>query len=237
MNKKRAKNIIIDCANIYKENLLNKSIIFIAKDAGEEIIFFEADFMASNFKHITGARSKLSSAEFFGKCIDKKFGVGDFQFASNGTTLLKVSVLKKLMNIHETAKWVGDYNGIGLHLETDKVAGDKVACLGFIKTGKKYSPNTALKQKIENVTVNETLQTVVAVLSKSRVEQKYNNILRCENDFDLMNALPEEVARKIDLGKLKTAPTNQNIGDSSINDQSKMDSLKQETVPSISISK
>lgn len=81
---------------------------------------------------------------------------------------------------------IGDFNNSRLMLQTDKLAGGVNACLGFIKIGDHYVPNTVLETDIRQESTN--VQKVLAVLSKHITEEKYSKI--------------EMVGKKIDINKL-----------------------------------
>ena len=54
--KEQALQIIIECAKKYKENLLNRQLLFICSDKNNNISSLEVSFDASNFLHLTGVK-------------------------------------------------------------------------------------------------------------------------------------------------------------------------------------
>lgn len=54
MDKDDALKIIVNCAKLYKENLENKSILFISRVSKDKINIIECNFIKSNFMHLTG---------------------------------------------------------------------------------------------------------------------------------------------------------------------------------------
>ena len=62
--KAEALRIIHNSAVAYKNNLLNKNVMFVAsKDDVTQI--FETKFLQSNFRHLTGIITNLNSTRFF----------------------------------------------------------------------------------------------------------------------------------------------------------------------------
>ena len=66
---------------------------------------------------------------------------------------MKLSVLSQIMNIHKTAKMVGDYDNTKSVLFTEKIVGTVTACVGFVREGNYYLPNTTLREDIRTITV------------------------------------------------------------------------------------
>ena len=56
------------------------------------------------------------------------------------------------MKIYHFAKMVEEYNFIKSLLYTEKLARNITACLGFIRDGEYYIPNTVLKGDIRDIT-------------------------------------------------------------------------------------
>jgi len=62
--KAEALRIIHNSAVAYKNNLLNKNVMFVAfKDEVTQL--FETKFLPSNFRHLTGIITNLNSTRFF----------------------------------------------------------------------------------------------------------------------------------------------------------------------------
>ena len=116
-----------------------------------------------------------STQNHIGMCIDKRLSPSAYEFSKDGTTQMKLSVLSQVMNIHRTAKMVGDYTHTKSMLITEKLAGTVTACLGFIRErGKRnsYVPNTVLREDIRNV-VDKPPKKVLAIFRKSKNEPVY----------------------------------------------------------------
>ena len=151
MKKEDALRIIISCAKKYHENLENNNILFVF-GSKRETSFFEAVFLPRHFLHLTGIEilpGKFSgSSSFYENCLKERIGVNDFFLSKNGTTEMKLSVLPQLVNIHRAAKMVGDFNFSKTAFLTEKLAGTVYACVGFVRDGKYYMPNTVLREDI-----------------------------------------------------------------------------------------
>lgn len=182
--KEKAITVVTSCAKAYKENLVDKSLLFVCSDKYNNISCIEFTFDSSNFLHLTGLKPKafinesgkehtLNATEFYNRCLDRKLRTLEFDFAADGTTPLKLDVLPSLINKCLSAKMIGDYNSSNPKLYTEKLVGNVSACMGFVKanhTGR-YVPNTVLKVDIRNYTVGMT--KVIAVFRKCKDEKSY----------------------------------------------------------------
>ncbi len=151
MKKSAALKIIFDCAEIYHNQLENNNLLFVFGTV-KSTQYLEAVFLARNFLHLTGVVYHKRSLEFYNAALDKRLGISDFSLIPNGTSEMKLLVLPKLMEVYHSAKMIGDYNSTKFVLYTEKLAGNITACLGFIRKGRYYIPNTALKEDIRDVT-------------------------------------------------------------------------------------
>ena len=210
-NKTDAIRIVGACAKQYKEQLVDRALLFICLDKHRKVSVFQFTFDASNFLHLTGLQlvnrkrfdpgsgapdpNAISATDFFRKCLDGKLRDADFDFARNGTTPLKLEVLPTLMTQHLSAKMIGDFHSDKPRLETDKLAGGQTACMGFVKnrgTGP-YVPNTVIKEDIRKQTLKP--QRVAACFRKSRRDARFSEVTYLGKNID-WNAvqLPAEYA-------------------------------------------
>ena len=120
--KREALRIIHSSALAYKENLVHNNVLFLTLGASEAT-HFEAAFLPRNFLHLTGVKSELTSIDFYDLALRDRLREQDFHIAIDGTTDKKLDVLPSLMNIHITARMVGDYDFSQSLLVTDKLAG------------------------------------------------------------------------------------------------------------------
>lgn len=185
MRKTDAIRVIYRAAEIYDKQLCNKKLLIIY-NAPNKPDFIETIAYPSNFLHLTGVKLNNNSAErFYDDACDRKLKESDFEFKDE-TTEQKLNILTQVLRISSNAKMIGDFNNSWLMLQTDKLAGGVNACLGFIKIGDHYVPNTVLETDIRQESTN--VQKVLAVLSKHITEEKYSKI--------------EMVGKKIDINKL-----------------------------------
>lgn len=122
MTKKEAIRIIVECARLYHENLEGKNLLFIF-GAPQNPERFETVFMPRHILHLTGVYTKLSSSDFYDRCLKSRLSVSDFVMPNDGTVEMKLAVLPQLMRISKTAKMIGDYDSSKSLLYTEKLAG------------------------------------------------------------------------------------------------------------------
>ncbi|MCL2405957.1 MAG: PBECR4 domain-containing protein [Defluviitaleaceae bacterium] len=207
MKKEEALKIIVDCAKVYRDNLANRHLLFVFQD-GSVVKNIEIVCLPRNYMHLTGVAlvdRSLKSADFYDLCIRGELKCSSFELNKDGTTRVKLQVLNQAMNIHKTAKMIGDYSYTKSMLVTEKIAGTVTACLGFIRErGKRnsYVPNTVLREDIRNV-VDKPPKKVLAIFRKSKDEAIYRectylakgvlleliqtDILKSKVDFELVN--------------------------------------------------
>ena len=154
MTKKEALSIVFSCAPLYKENLVDRSLLFITTDKHKNVHCLEVTF--DNDKRLTEA---------------------DFEFSTDGTTEMKMRVLPSLMKKNLSAKMLGDYNMSQPKLYTDKIAGSLSACMGFVRDGGegRFVPNTVLEGDIR--TKVKAADRIIATYRKSRSEEQYSEIV------------------------------------------------------------
>jgi hypothetical protein len=137
---------IQNCAALYKENLSGKNLLFVTT-YDNSALCFETFFAPQNFKHLTGVKSRLNSDQFFRASIGRRLSEDDITLPRDGTVDLKLDALPQLMNIHTSARMVGDYDNTKPLLITDKFAGTVTAAMGFVCINNFYMPNTTLKKR------------------------------------------------------------------------------------------
>ena len=194
----------MECAEQYKTNLANRSLLFVFNNAGV-IQSFEVVCMPRNYLHLTGIvlTNNYRSIDFYEMCIDKRLSPSAYEFSKDGTTQMKLSVLSQVMNIHKTAKMVGDYTHTKSMLVTEKLAGTVTACLGFIRErGKRnfYVPNTVLREDIRNV-VDKPPKKVLAIFRKPKEEPIYRECTYLAKgvSFESVFTDTETVKSKVDI--------------------------------------
>ena len=183
MQKKEAIAALHEAAIAYHENLENKSLLFIGyKPSSKEIISVGVSFSKSNFLHLTGveilSNHNYIAKDFYDRCLSQRLSPKDFEFASDGTTELKLSVLPQtLRNKSLNARMLGDFNETGIFLYTEKLVGNNIACVGFIWDGAfgSYIPNTFLKSDIRQKV--QTPYQVLAVYKKDIADSCFSEAI------------------------------------------------------------
>jgi len=189
MRKFRSKvevlRIVLDCAALFEKNLSHKHILFVT-NSNDNAAGFESLFMPHNFKHLTGAgRKDIDSVVFYNRAIEKRLGVEDIVIDKRGFTDLKLDVLPKLMSIHNTARMVGDFDGLSEKIVADKFAGTTVSAMGFELSDNIYIPKTALKESVSNVTKKASRSRVIAIFMKEKDADKYKHITYKAHNVEL----------------------------------------------------
>lgn len=204
MKKEEAIKIITSCAKQYKENLENRNLLFIFKNE-KGFDFFQAVFLPRNFLHLTGVEvneKTVKSTDFYEMCLKGQLSPSLFEIASDGTTDMKLSILPQIMIIYRTAKMVGEYDYSKSLLVTEKIAGSVTACLGFVRDGEYYIPNTALKEDIRDITLKPQ-QRIIAIFSKSKDAEKFTHLCYTAKGVNLDNiTFPAVILDKIDFNNI-----------------------------------
>ena len=179
--KEEALKIVQKCAEKYQEQLLDRSILFVFVDKHNRTSTLEVHFMKRNFLHLTGFEvdtATISATRFFDLCIDKRLSVHDFELSKDCTTDLKLLVLPNLMTKNLSANSVGDFNGTGIKLYTEKIAGGVKGCMGFRlddDTGLML-PNTVLNMDIRDCTKSPQSR-IIATYRKCSTDSVYTEIV------------------------------------------------------------
>lgn len=182
--KKEAVRIIIAAAKKYKEMLEGTNYLFIYRDRkSNDIGYFETVFLPRNFQHLTGIEFKdkkgnlrKNAVYFYNKCLDNTITEAEIGFKVDGTTMLKLEALPKLVEFLRFSKMTTIYNGVRPKLALDRLAGTTNYCVGFVQEGNYFVPSSCLLEDIRNL--GENPSQVLAVLSKKadRSEKVYNSI-------------------------------------------------------------
>lgn len=190
-----AIKIATTCAKDYDRELVDKNLLFVygSEQAAQHI---ECYFAESNYLHLTGIIYSGTAVDFYRDCIDRKLVASSIKLLHNGLTELKLQILPQIVTIHKKAKTVGNHDGLNSLLYTEKIVGNITACLGFIRKGDIYIPNTALRQDIRDITVDRG--RVLAVYRKKRNAAQYTELCYTAKGIDLSSpAIQEVLAGKI----------------------------------------
>ena len=198
-------NTLSKCIKIYDENLKNKKVMFIVENKKRKLEIEEMFFGKRNFYHLTGVKvldktgKELSSNNFYDLLLKSRINYSKFVKKDN-TTDLKLQVLPQLMKIDRIANMIGEYDVTKIFLQTDKIAGNINACMGFVrdKRLKLYVPNTALKKDIRQIT--SIRNKIIAILKKDSRDKLYSNITYLKQNYNIIDILKnEEINKKIDI--------------------------------------
>ena len=94
-------------------------------------------------------------------------------------------------------------------LQTEKIAGNINACMGFVKDNESntYIPNTSLKKDIRDITNNRN--KIVAIFKKDITEKLYKNITYLKQSYQITDILKnKEINKIIDTKNIYSADRN-----------------------------
>lgn len=192
MTKKDAIRTIVECAKLYHDNLEGKNLLFIY-GAPQKPEYFEAVFQGRQFLHLTGVITKLNSTDFYDRCLRSRLSVSDFGMPRDGTADMKLMVLPQLMRISKNTKMIGDYDSSKSLLYTEKLAGGVSACMGFVRDGGFYIPNTALREDIRNVSIRPQ-KRILAIYRKPIRDAQYQELCYLQKGLE-----PSSLGASMDL--------------------------------------
>lgn len=208
INNKELISLLVRCQKEYDENLKNKKIMFIIEQKDRTICKEEVYFGKKNFYHLTGIialdkqNKELSPSNFYyllsrGRIDEVKIKRRD------DTTDLKLQILPQIMRIDRIANMIGDYSGNNIFLQTEKIAGNVTACIGFVRDGKldTFVPNMALNIDIRTITNNRS--KIIAILKKEIKDNLYKDITYLKSNYEIEDILKsEEVNKNIDIDNI-----------------------------------
>lgn len=222
MDKKTSLAIITQAARIYDSQLNNKNFLLIYGELRKPQ-HIELMFGAKNFHHLTGIvinkkhlfrdvhdKNSNELEVFYFKALNGKLHENDIGFKTDGTTEQKMRVLLQTLTISKSIKMYGDFVDNRVKLKTEKVAGGTNSFLGFVKSNGFYVPNTVIEGDIRNNVY--TPYTVYGILSKSKDDTYYNQVITMKKNIDVDDLLTK-VSNSVKIDKsifLKMESTLQN---------------------------
>ena len=190
--KEQAISIVVSCAEKFRDELENRTLLFICQDKHKKITYQEFSFYGRNYLHLTGLKvrkntpsDEITASDFYSKCLSHRLSPRDFEFSHDGTTFMKLDILPTLITKNISARMIGDYNSTKPRLYTEKLAGNVKACMGFrtdAVTGN-YVPDTVLNEDIRNYTRKQV--RVIAVLRTTPNSILFDEITYVAKDIDL----------------------------------------------------
>jgi hypothetical protein len=199
-----AKEILRIAAQSYKNNYINKNVLFVASH-GSSVHLYEVAFFTKNFMHLTGNTKNMSSKHFYNKAKSGSLKTDDFIFAKDGTTDMKLDVLQPLMSLLYTAQMIGDYNNLHEWVVADKMVGTVAIAMGFKKDKDANCnvPCTALKTDVRTVSLKPVLP-ITAIFRKDRSEKLYSEATRFAKGVEVESlASATELVGIVDFENLK----------------------------------
>ena len=209
-SKKDIIKILYISANKYKQNLLDKNIMFVFEEKEtQQIKYIETIFNDYNFLHLTGLKYTKGASAFYNDCINSKISPDNIEIKNIAFTKMKLDVLENIMSINKSAKKIGTYNNNKLSLKIEKVVGNIHCSLGFsnIKQNdeklKYYYPKTLLQEEFKkNVNVENK---IIAIFSKEKTDELYGEITFLGKNSELNKIFNEKgIKRKIDYSEIQS---------------------------------
>lgn len=206
MDKKQAVKVISEAVKIYDNIHCNKNLLIIFGSPNKPS-YIETKAGVKNFFHLTGVKLNDSLLNdmankntnildvFYSKAMQNKLSIENFDF-KDSSTVQKLQVLANTLKISTNVKMIGDYLDVRINLKTDKIAGSVNSFLGFVKSGKYYTPNTVMADDLRKNTIKP--KKVLAILSKNVDDDKYNTIKMVGKKIDIKRLL-EKVSPLVDI--------------------------------------
>lgn len=203
--KEQARRIVLNCAKLYRDRLLNRNLLVIYRDREDHTVHdIEITFYERNYQHLTGlelvdAEGRVirgQSVNFYRKCVENRLSMKEIRFRPDGTAQLKLTALPYLMDLTRITKITGDYNRRQPYLKVDKVLGGVNFCLGLTRSGGMYVPSSALLKDIKRLSDNTS--QVLMILEKQKEEKFYTVVRYAAKGLNPAGlCLPDEISGKI----------------------------------------
>ena len=190
IDKYKIVSTIIKYAEKYDNELCGRNLVFAYK-SNTGIAYTAVNFYAENFKHLVGAKSKLSAPKFYDKCISKTLTVHDIAIPKDGTLKLKLDVMPYLINHNLSANSICIYDVYRPKLITDKLVGNYRGCIGFISTSWGLVPNTLLNINIRDM--SNTCKQILYTMRKNHSAEFYSDIVYVAKGFN-REQIPEQLS-------------------------------------------
>lgn len=199
VTKKPPIKKIIQAAEMYQENLLDKNILLVGLQ-GSEVDYLELRFLARSFKHLTGVRTQsksVSAMYFWRKCTGHNLSEADLALDNSGFAAMKLRASLSMFRPDLSAREFGRPNGSRLNVDAEVFAGDQQACMGFRNyEGEYLDPMTLLSSPVGKEVKRGDRYKVVGVFSKSIRWPYYTTAIRTASTVDwhhIVHSLPNEL--------------------------------------------
>ncbi|MCC8098097.1 MAG: PBECR4 domain-containing protein [Eubacterium sp.] len=196
-SKEDAIRIVVSCAENFKKELEDRTLLFFCMDKHKNISYIEFSFFFYNFLHLTGltptkefisetgsVTGRISAVRFYEKCLDHRLKTMDFEFSDQGTTPLKLDVLPLVISKNLSANMIGNFSSPHPKLYTEKIAGGTKAYIGFIKdaVSHTYVPNTVVKEDLRKNVADYV--RIIAAYRKKTDDSEYSEIVYTAKKID-----------------------------------------------------
>ncbi|MCI6152869.1 MAG: PBECR4 domain-containing protein [Fusobacterium perfoetens] len=204
MDKRRLLESIKEAKEIFDNHLLNKNFLYVYKNTiNEKIEFFEIKCNKSNFLHLTGVKTNLTSSLFYSYLDGGKLSYKDIDYKSNGTTRLKLEIFNRLPLLLVSPVQVSfQDNFFTLKLQVDIMLNrpninkkDIILGLKKINRGDYFVPASLLKEEPKKIGKN--FSRVLCIMEKSLDEKQYNIIKYKVKDMEIEEILNNIKSEKI----------------------------------------
>lgn len=190
-SKNEIIKIVCNSAQRFKENLLNKNILFIFEDKKIKYTnIIQTIFLKSSFLHLTGIKYYKSANKFFEDCLDNEISSDNVLIKNKIFTRAKLQVLENAMSINKSAKRIGNFNQNKVNIKVEKVIGNTHYCLGFSNLDSYnnklnyYYPKTLIQENLKNNITDDN--RIVAIFSKNKTQKLYNEITYISQEANLL---------------------------------------------------
>ena len=207
---------IINCAKGFENTFIDKNYLIIYKDDKNAYKSIETITYKSNYLHLTGVETILSSNEFFDKAIASRLSGREIIIKKQSDVDKKMKVLGNAVSFPYTAKMPGYFfPRFSKNLNTEILVCNERFALGFVKDKnteyKYYVPNTLLGGNIKDHIGKA--YPIDAVFVKNTKEENYSTLVhlsgRCKDkrllSFPLSKQIKKQIAPYIEQEKRKTA--------------------------------
>lgn len=195
--KERTRQIIISCAQIYKQYFMEYEYL-VCSDAFKTNKYYKFYATKDNYLHLTGVHSNLRPAIFFKKCLDGTLSTNDFDFnkkgqiqsAVKGIVRKKIQVLPFIQSILEEGVMAEESFSKG-RVECSFATSTFKLTIGFTAPGR-ARPKTLL-----NGNMLKNPQPVDLILRKKQGSAYFSEIV--VGDIEAVKKYKEIIAQEINL--------------------------------------
>lgn len=173
---RQSEKHIYDAFEFFKKRLINKDIFVITKT--EKI---QLRVTKSNVPHLFGIKYDLGNDRLWKDAINRKLIESKIQIKDDGTTLLKFSAMRALIELFTgTSRLVRDAKYNQLIIDRGIRTGKQLLVLGLLNSNGVYVPNTALDLKNKQFENGEEILAIYTIDRKTGLP----DVLKFSPNFD-----------------------------------------------------